>query len=105
MEFLFRKTNEMLKTASVVSEKAKFIAHEIKNNLSIINLYSKITEKRLSKVELEDETKVSVETAIKNINTASETISSLINDLRSLSAPYITDLSVKNIVLNTKEIR
>lgn len=94
-------TDEMLKTASVVSEKAKFIAHEIKNNLSIINLYSKITEKRLSKVELEDETKVSVETAIKNINTASETISSLINDLRSLSAPYITDLSVKNIVLNT----
>jgi hypothetical protein len=51
-------TDEMLKTASVVSEKAKFIAHEIKNNLSIINLYSKITEKRLSKVELEDETKV-----------------------------------------------
>ncbi len=94
-------TDEMLKTASVVSERAKFIAHEIKNNLSIINLYSKITEKRLSKVELEDETKVSVETAIKNINTASETISSLINDLRSLSAPYVTDLSVKNIVLNT----
>ncbi len=94
-------TDEMLRTASVVSEKAKFIAHEIKNNLSIINLYSKITEKRLSKVELEEETKVSVETAIKNINTASETISSLINDLRSLSAPYVTDLSVKNIVLNT----
>ena len=94
-------TDEMLKTANVVSEKAKFIAHEIKNNLSIINLYSKITEKRLSKVELEEETKVSVETAIKNINTASETISSLINDLRSLSAPYVTDLSVKNIVLNT----
>ena len=94
-------TDEMLKTASVVSERAKFIAHEIKNNLSIINLYSKITEKRLSKVELEDETKVSVETAIKNINTASETISSLINDLRSLSTPYVTDLSVKNIVLNT----
>ena len=94
-------TDEMLKTASVVSERAKFIAHEIKNNLSIINLYSKITEKRLSKVELEDETKLSIETAIKNINTASETISSLINDLRSLSAPYVTDLSVKNIVLNT----
>ena len=33
-------TDDMLKTANIVSEKAKFIAHEIKNNLSIINLYS-----------------------------------------------------------------
>ena len=38
--------NETLKTAEVVAEKAKFVAHEIKNNLSIINLYSTITKKR-----------------------------------------------------------
>ena len=94
-------TDDMLKTANIVSEKAKFIAHEIKNNLSIINLYSKITEKRLSKIELDEESKISVDTAIKNINTASETISSLIGDLRSLSAPYITNLSIKNLVFNT----
>ncbi len=94
-------TDEILNTASIVSEKAKFIAHEIKNNLSIINLYSKITEKRLSNLEMEEETSVSVSNALKNINTASETISSLINDLRSLSAPYLTDLSIKNVILNT----
>ena len=94
-------TDDMLKTANIVSEKAKFIAHEIKNNLSIVNLYSKITEKRLSNVELDEDTKISIDTAIKNINTASETISSLISDLRSLSAPYITKLSVKSLVLNT----
>lgn len=94
-------TDDMLKTANIVSEKAKFVAHEIKNNLSIINLYSKITEKRLTGLDMPEDTKVSVDTAIKNINTASETISSLINDLRSLSAPYITKLSVKNLVLNT----
>ncbi len=94
-------TDDMLKTANIVSEKAKFIAHEIKNNLSIINLYSKITEKRLANVVFDDDTKLSIDTAIKNINTASETISSLINDLRSLSAPYITKLSIKTLVLNT----
>ena len=94
-------TDDMLKTANIVSEKAKFIAHEIKNNLSIINLYSKITEKRLANVVFDDDTKLSIDTAIKNINTASETISSLINDLRSLSAPYISKLSVKTLVLNT----
>ncbi|MBQ4078215.1 HAMP domain-containing histidine kinase [bacterium] len=94
-------TDDMLKTANIVSEKAKFIAHEIKNNLSIVNLYSKITEKRLANVVFDDDTKLSIDTAIKNINTASETISSLINDLRSLSAPYITKLSIKTLVLNT----
>ena len=94
-------TDDMLKTASAVSEKAKFIAHEIKNNLSIINLYSKITEKRLSGIELDEEIRVSVDNSIKNITNASETISSLINDLRSLSAPYFVELSLKNLVLNT----
>ena len=91
----------MLKTASAVSEKAKFIAHEIKNNLSIINLYSKITEKRLAGIELDNEIRISVDNSIKNITNASETISSLINDLRSLSTPYFVDLSLKNVVLNT----
>ena len=94
-------SDEMLKTASAVSEKAKFIAHEIKNNLSIINLYSKITEKRLAGIELDNEIRISVDNSIKNITNASETISSLINDLRSLSAPYFVDLSLKNVVLNT----
>ncbi len=94
-------TDEILNTASIVSEKAKFIAHEIKNNLSIVNLYSKIVEKRLSNVEYDSETAVSVNNALKNINTASETISSLINDLRCLSTPYFVDLSIRNVVLNT----
>lgn len=94
-------SDDTLKTANIVAEKAKFIAHEIKNNLSIINLYAKITEKRLEKVEFEGEAKQSVETALNNINSASQTISALINDLRSLSAPYITNLSLQNLVLNT----
>lgn len=94
-------SDDTLKTANIVAEKAKFIAHEIKNNLSIINLYAKITEKRLEKVEFETESKQSVQTALNNINSASQTISSLINDLRSLSAPYITNLSIQSLVFNT----
>lgn len=94
-------SDDTLKTANIVAEKAKFIAHEIKNNLSIINLYAKITEKRLEKVEFEAESKQSVQTALNNINSASQTISSLINDLRSLSAPYITNLSIQSLVFNT----
>ncbi|MBE7705490.1 MAG: HAMP domain-containing histidine kinase [Cyanobacteria bacterium SIG29] len=94
-------SDDSLKTANIVAEKAKFIAHEIKNNLSIINLYSKIVEKRLSNVSLDDEIRISVDTALKNITSASETISSQINDLRCLSTPYLSDFSIKKLVLNT----
>ena len=95
-------SDDLLKTASIVADKAKFIAHEIKNNLSIINLYSKITQKRLEKIEIKDsEVQTSVDNAIKNINNASQTISDLINDLRCLSTPYKTDFNLKDFVLNT----
>ena len=95
-------SDETLKTANIVADKAKFIAHEIKNNLSIINLYSKITQKRLEKVVIEDEEiQTSIDNAIKNINNASQTISDLINDLRCLSSPYKTEFNLKDFVLNT----
>ena len=94
-------SDDTLKTANIVAEKAKYIAHEIKNNLSIINLYAKITEKRLEKVSLEDEIQTSIDNALNNINNASQTISYLINDLRCLSAPYITEFDLKSLILNT----
>ena len=94
-------SDDTVKTANIVAEKAKFIAHEIKNNLSIINLYAKITEKRLENVSFDDEVQVSIDTALKNINNASQTISYLINDLRCLSAPYITEFDLKSLILNT----
>lgn len=93
--------NETLKNATAVSEKAKFIAHEIKNNLSVINLYTKITEKRFEKIEANAETQESVNTALKNVQKASESISYLINDLRCLSLPHISEVDIKNIIFNT----
>ena len=95
-------SDDTLKTANIVADKAKFIAHEIKNNLSIINLYSKITQKRLEKVVVEDdEIQTSIDNALRNINNASQTISDLINDLRCLSTPYKTEFNLKDFVLNT----
>ncbi len=93
--------NDTYKTAEIVANKAKFIAHEIKNNLSIINLYSKILEKRLENVKFEAEISESVNNSIKNITNASENVSSLISDLRCLSLPYKTEFSLKQFILNT----
>ncbi len=93
--------NEIYKTAQAVSENAKFTAHEIKNNLSVINLYSRIIEKRLENTSLNDETTESVTNAIKNINKASQTMSDLINNLRCLSAPNVTELNIKKTILSS----
>ena len=93
--------DDRLQTAEIIAEKAKFIAHEIKNNLSIINLYSKICEKRLDSVETSEEVLQAFKLALNNIQNASESISSHISDLRSLSAPYKTEISTKELILTT----
>ncbi len=90
--------NEELKTAKAVTEKAKFVAHEIKNNLSIINLYSKIIEKRLQGIDFDDETQESINSALKNIEKASSSMSYLISDLRSFAKPYLTQTNLKEII-------
>ena len=93
--------DDSIKTAEIVADKAKFIAHEIKNNLSIINLYSKITEKRIDSVSADEEVINSINNALKNIVNASENVSSLISDLRCLSTPYMQEISLKNLLLST----
>ena len=90
--------DDIYKTAEIVADKAKFIAHEIKNNLSIINLYSKIIEKRLQNEALSKEVSEAMENSLKNITNASENVSSLIGDLRCLSTPYMTEISLKQLV-------
>ena len=93
--------DDTLKTAEIISDKSRFIAHEIKNCLSIINLYSKIIEKRLPSVTAEDEVFSSISNSLKNIVNASENVSTLISDLRCLSTPYVQELNIKNLILNT----
>ena len=93
--------DDTIKTAEIVSNNARFISHEIKNNLSIINLYSKILEKRIENIKESEEIMQSLNNAIRNITTASENVSSLISDLRCIASPYKTEISVKKIILNT----
>ncbi len=90
--------DETIKTAKIVEEKAKFTAHEIKNNLSIVNLYTRIIEKRLEGINFDEETGNSVNTAIGNVKKASENMSQLINDLRCMSAPNLIETDLKQVI-------
>lgn len=98
------KDEDTLETAKNITDKAKFIAHEIKNHLSIINLYSKIANKRFETIKGQDEILKSVENALKNITNASENISYLVSDLRCMSAPYKSEISIKTLVDEALEL-
>ena len=95
--------NDTIKTASIVADNAKFVAHEIKNNLSIINLYSKITEKRFENISTDEETSESIKNAIINIKKASENISAHINNLRCMASPYKTEFNIKEVIISVIE--
>jgi K+-sensing histidine kinase KdpD len=97
-------SDDTVKTAEIIAEKAKFIAHEIKNNLSIINLYSTIANKRLQNLQIDDENFNSMKNSLKNVMNASENVSNLISDLRCLSTPYLVEFSLKDFILNIVEL-
>ena len=94
----YSESEDLLKQYEQISEKAKMTAHEIKNHVSVIDLYTKILEKRLENVELEQESKKSVENSIESIKQAAFTISSFISELRSYSSPILTEVKLASIV-------
>ncbi len=94
----YSESEDLLKQYEQISEKAKMTAHEIKNHVSVIDLYTKILEKRLENVELEEESKKSVENSIESIKQAAFTISSFISELRSYSSPILTEVKLSSIV-------
>ncbi|MCR5261753.1 MAG: HAMP domain-containing histidine kinase [Candidatus Gastranaerophilales bacterium] len=81
-----------------ISEKAKLTAHEIKNNVSVIDLYAKIIEKRLDGIELDEERAKSIKNSIESINNATHTISSFISELRSYSSPILSEKQLSSVV-------
>lgn len=98
------KDEDAIEMAKTVNDKAKFIAHEIKNYLSIINLYSKIANKRFENFIPQRENIDSIENALKNITNATENISYLVNDLRCLSTGIKKEIAIKKLVEDTIDL-
>lgn len=90
--------DDKIKKAEIIVNKAKFTAHEIKNQLSVINLYSKIALKRFENIDAHQETTKSVINALENIKNASENISYFINDLRCMSIPFKAEIELKALI-------
>ncbi len=94
----YNESEDLLKQYEQISEKAKMTAHEIKNHVSVIDLYTKILEKRLENVVLEEESQKSVTNSIESIKQAAFTISSFISELRSYSSPILSEVKLSSVV-------
>ena len=88
---LLEESDDIEKKYEYISSKAKTISHDIKNHLSVIDLYSKIIEKRLEMVsnkELQD----SVLNAVNSIKKSKDSITNLLNELRSIQGTQLERL-------------
>ena len=92
------KSEEMLQEYEYTSDKAKFIAHEIKNHLSIIDLYAKIAEKRINSINLDDENQKSINNAITNIRNAKYAITQFVNELKNFARPILVEKKLIPII-------
>ncbi len=88
------KTHELLNEYEYTADKAKMIAHEIKNHLSVIDLYTKITEKRLNDVKAEKKIQESLENAIKSIRYSTYSITQFIGELKTFAKPILVERKI-----------
>lgn len=96
---LLGETDDIAKKYEYISTKAKIISHDIKNHLSVIDLYSKIMEKRLEKVpskELQD----SMNNAVSSIKKSKDAISVLLTELRTIQGAKLETHNFSKILQN-----
>ncbi len=96
---LLGETDDMAKKYEYISAKSKVISHDIKNHLSVIDLYSKIIEKRLEHVpskELQD----SLINAVESIKKSKDAIAVLLSELRTIRGVKLEPVSFSRILQN-----
>lgn len=90
------QTTEIKPKREDLGSEVRKIIHEIRNNLSVISLHSKIIEKRIEKFDEEAPSKILNAKSI--IEKATKTISMLLDDLKSETEFKMEVLDVKDLV-------
>ena len=94
---LLGESDDIAKKYEYISTKSKIISHDIKNHLSVIDLYSKIMEKRLENVankELQD----SLLNAVSSIKKSKDSITELLTELRTIQGVNLETINVSKIL-------
>ncbi len=97
---LLSENDDIVKKYDYISTKSKIISHDIKNHLSIIDLYSKIMEKRLEHVN-SAELKDSLTNAISSIKKSKDSIEVLLTELKTIQSAKLETLNFSKILENS----
>lgn len=97
---ILEATTEQTKQFEYISEKAKFISHEIKNHISVIDLFAKIIEKRALEIT-NDEILKSIQNAVTSIKKSKNSITELMSELRSIQGLNLVDINLKKLLDDT----
>lgn len=92
------KSEKLLREYEYTSAQAKFIAHEIKNHLSVIDLYTKITENRCKNIQTDKEAKDSLENAVSSIKNSTYSITHFIEELKNHALPILVEKKLNSII-------
>ena len=93
------KSAETLSTVDYASKKHRIVAHEIRNQLSICDLYSEIIDKQVKKNYFDE-----VQNSLSAIKRAIKIANNFLITLKSKDEAEIKEYSVKEIVENAKEL-
>lgn len=96
---------ELTTRLEFISSKSNFVSHEIRNQLSICNLYSTIIQKQLDKINFETpEAEKSVTNAIEYIQKSLKIAGNLLLDLKSLKSSDLREYDLKNLIETALEL-
>lgn len=87
-----------------ISNKSNFVAHEIRNQLSICDLYSSIIQKQLNKITADPEVEKSMANAVNCIQKSLKIASNSLIDLKSLNNNSLKNHSLKNLLETSTEL-
>ena len=96
---LLSENDDIVKKYDYISTKSKVISHDIKNHLSIIDLYSKIMEKRLELINTA-QLKDSMINVISSIKKSKDSIEVLLTELKTIQSAKLETLNFAQLLEN-----
>lgn len=97
------ETDDIAKKYEYISSKARLISHEIKNHLSVIDLYSKIIEKRVANLPVDDVIS-SLSNAVNSIKKSKDAISVLLSEIRTIQGINLETLNFPKVLQSSLEL-
>ena len=100
---IINENEDVAKKYEYISSKARTISHDIKNHLSVIDLYSKIIEKRIETLE-SIPTIDSLKNAILSIKKSKESIANLLGELRTIQGVNLQTVKFSEALENATRL-